>query len=145
MRPHKLSVSTKAKRELLVSELEALAKRLGVQIEVDRDRRLSPKEIYVTMRLEHFAVSMSLEGGSNVGAFIGHWHSKSLLKKREERDNEMTYPRDFGFACGGSVNQHHWMKATTVREDFDGFLMMLEAGFERLKRAFAEQPIAVAA
>lgn len=131
---YKLACSTKAKREALVGRIEALAGQLGVAVEA-KPGALRERAITVYMQLAHYRVLMTFDGDSNVGAFLGHWHTEYPIDMpRAERDALPNYPKSFGSYCGGSVNDITWGKATTCVETFEELLFFLESGFAALKR-----------
>lgn len=131
----------KKNRALFANEVKALAERLGATCRIDAEGRLREREIYVVVQIGHYAVSMHFDGDSNVGAFLGHWHMDVTAPNWRDLP---VYPRDFAGVIGGSMNEIHWGKATTCECGFDGFLMSLELGIERLKPILAEANLGVA-
>jgi hypothetical protein len=118
---HGLECSTKAKREALVKQVQAIADKYGATITASSSR---PREIYIEVNLAPFHVSMTFDGECNIGAFIGHWYT----------DGAARFPVSFSIDCGGPVNTYHFGKATTCEDTFEDFLARLDAGLARLAR-----------
>ena len=111
-----------AGRNRLLARLQELATEVGATL--TRGEFDDPTEIHVTLTRGPYAVSTWLNGRSNVGAFLGHWHT--------ELRSGATYPRDFAAAIDGTLNTCHFGKATTCENSFAAFLESLRAGFRVL-------------
>lgn len=117
--------ATKRGRDICAARIIELALRLGATFE--RDDRSTEREIYLCLAYGPYRVSMHFEGGSQVGAFLGHWHTAT--------SSDATYPETFAVSIGGTINEYHRGKATTCQRTFDGFLRSLECGLAALQNA----------
>jgi hypothetical protein len=104
----------------LVIELEGIALRTCSTLTVTTNR-LSPRALYVTLSRGPYRCSITLDGASRVGAFLGHWWIES--------NPTVTYPPGF---IAGTVNPHHHRKATTVRASWYNFSDVIVEGLEAL-------------
>jgi hypothetical protein len=140
MRTYNLCLQKK-NRALFAAEVKALADRLGATCRIEAEGRLRKRETRVVVQVGHYAVSMHFDGESSVNTFLGHWHMD--VSGPNWRDLPV-YPKDFAGVIGGSMNEIHWGKATSFEQGFDGFLVSLERGIERLKPILAEANIGAA-
>lgn len=124
--------ATKKGRDICAARIIDLALRLGATFE--RDDRPAERKIYLCLAYGPYRVSMHFEGGSQVGAFLGHWHTVT--------SSNATYPKTFAISIGGTINEYHWGKATTCQWTFDGFLRSLECGLTALQNAALACPSA---
>lgn len=124
--------ATKKGRDICAAHVITMALRLGATFE--RKDRPDHREIYLCLAYGPYRVSMHFEGGSQVGAFLGHWHTAT--------SSAATYPKTFAVSIGGTVNEYHWGKATTCKWTFDAFLESLECGFAALQNAALACPSA---
>src|SRR5258708_26245381 len=85
---------------------------------------MGPQCIDIGLALGPYLVNLSLNGKSNVGAFLGHWHTACKV--------DAHYPRTFAADIGGSINTFHYGKATTCEDSFGGLLRSLSYGLEAL-------------
>jgi len=112
--------STKAKREALAACIISIAEKHGATVSrVERDR-----EIRLLLTLGPYSVSINFDGGNSVDAFLGHWCT-------EPRSNA-TFPRNFDVTIGGTINEHHFAKATTCEKLFGCFEQSIDDGLGRL-------------
>ncbi len=88
-----------------------------------------PREIGLELVYGPYACMIHFEGGSRVGAFLGHWH----MNRAADSDRSKTYPDTFWRV--GSLNPYHKQKATTCCDTFGEFLTKLAEGLELLKAA----------
>lgn len=124
MTEYKTLCSTKTKRQKLAKEIEILAAEMGATVTTGEYDQ--PFEITMCLRYGSYRVSMRFCGKTNVGAFLGHWHTDVF--------SEAKYPSDFGYVIGGSMNTHHYGKATTCEYAFEGFKSSLKAGLNKLSQ-----------
>lgn len=89
---------------------------------ISNEERTDERERYINLGKDDYRVSIHLEAGSHVNAFLAHWYTSSR--------SDAVYPPDFP---SGSVNQYHFGKATTCERNLEDFLTNLTACFERLK------------
>lgn len=97
-------LSTKAKREALARELEAIAVENGAEFAC-KPCPLDPKSLRVAITNGPYTVHIDLDGSSQVGALMGHWVAR----------NGARFPEWFG-RVAGSINTYHFHKATTCED-----------------------------
>jgi hypothetical protein len=119
---HARLCASKRGREQLVNRMQALAAELGAAFECG-DGWLGRREKNCTISGEGFSVFFQFSADSKVNAYLGHWNSKDGLR----------FPKSFGSAIGGSVNEYHFSKATTCVNAIDEFEAAIRAGFEAMK------------
>lgn len=125
--------STNAKRLAALARIQAMAAAIGIECEHE-DAPLSTREIWVRLSFGPYRCNVDLDGDTNVGAYLAHWHMS------HGPDGEgKTYPEAFGLRVGGDVNQYHKRKATTCVDTFDSLLFHLQAGFEKLQHVETKQ------
>lgn len=124
--------ATKKGRDICAARVITMALRLGATFE--RDDRPAEREIYICLAYGPYRASMHFEGGSKVGAFLGHWHTAT--------SSNAAYPKTFAVSIGGTINEYHWSKATTCERTFEGFLRSLECGLAALQNAALACPSA---
>lgn len=121
--------STKAKREAAAARLSELAKELGIECEV-KPAPIGDRELWVTFGFGPYRCHTDLDGATQVTAYLAHWYT--------EAHSTAEYPSDFGIVIGGSVNEYHHRKATTLADNFDGLLLSIREGFGLLKAIMEE-------
>lgn len=125
--------STKAKRAAALARIQEMAASIGIECEHE-DAPLSTREVWVRLSFGPYRCNVDLDGDTNVGAYLAHWHMS------HGPDGEgKTYPTAFGLFIGGDVNQYHKRKATTCVETFDDLLHCLESGFAKLQHIETKQ------
>lgn len=127
---HRTLCATKASRAKLTKDIIALAERCGAHV-IEVNTEDHPRETFIALGLGPYRVATWLDGGSNVGAFMGHWHS-------DVYSPDARYPVTFALDIRGTLNTCHYRKATTCEDTFEGFLASLERGFESLKIELSE-------
>jgi hypothetical protein len=113
--------ATKAGRAALLVRTEKLASDHGATIE--RHEFEDPREIGLYLDLGPYRCMIHFEGGSFVGAFLGHWCTQLASNAK--------YPKSFWAI--GSLNEYHYGKATTCEDTADAFFAKLAQGLELLK------------
>lgn len=132
---HKTLCGTKASRAKLAARITALVQECGATVaETDS---FSGRGIALTVTKMPWSCNVDLEGGSNDGAFLGHWYHDGCGDEK--------LPDGFASAIRGSVNEYHRRKATTCEEDFDRFLESLERGLKALSANLPQVGAALAA
>lgn len=113
-----------ADRAKMVKLLTRLSQHYGASIEAHTSA-LNHLGITVHIHLNGAYVMILLDGTSSLhkgkhrsdgGTFLGHWNIDRGCGKR--------YSRYFG-TLAGSVNEHHWQKATTAVQSFGNFVLYL--------------------
>lgn len=115
--------STKKAREKALAELKILAAENEASLEVD-DLLSDGKHIHLTIAKGAYRVGITLDNIRGLDAFLGHWYT--------DYKAVATYPKDFGYTVGGSINNYHWRKATTVQYTWDAFKEKIAAGLKVL-------------
>jgi hypothetical protein len=116
--------ATDKSRKKLLARINELAGSLGATVKLHEFN--GPREIGLTIKLGPYRCMVEFEGGSHVGAFLGHWHT--------EMASSVKYPRNFASTIQGSLNEYHFGKATSCEDTFDGFLRSLSNGFAALAK-----------
>lgn len=128
-RTYRQAIANKASRKRVIGEVEAMAVRLGLRTKIEFAVR-GDRTDRIELALEHFGVSVTLDGTSRNDAFVLSWHSYGLMADPIGPKDRLEFPRVFR---GGSVNPHHHLKATAIAYTVEGMLLILEMGFEQLK------------
>lgn len=121
---HATACKTAKGRERCAAAVEDLAKRMGATGSRSPHYEHAPRRIQLELAFGPYRCSMSFDGDSNVGAFLGHWFVSI--------DSNARYPKAFGVAINGTVNTYHYSKATTCEGAFWTFLYSLEKGLATL-------------
>lgn len=119
---YKLECSTVAKRKALVRRTCDLAVKHGAEFKIDDSE---PGETSVIITLDGFAVRTYFRGRSRSGTFMGHWFTG--VSNPGQR-----YPSNFDYTIGGSMNRHHYAKATSFGDTYADFHRSLDDGLGRL-------------
>lgn len=112
--------ATKACRDLMAKRIEEMAAEIGAEAIREDMGRMHSRGIYMRVSRGPYYVTMSFDGDSRVGAFLGHWNIAS--------GSDATFPRDFL----ETPNQFHFCKATTCTDSFLQFRNRLMACFMQL-------------
>jgi hypothetical protein len=119
---YKFECSTASKRKALVRRTCDLAVKHGADYTIDNSE---PLETSVLITLDGFAVRMYFRGRARIDTFFGHWFTG--VSKPGQR-----YPENFDITIGGTMNQHHFAKATSYAETYADFYRSLDDGLGRL-------------
>lgn len=123
---HDKLCATKAGRAKCLAAVQVIAAKQGATVELHEFN--GAREIGLELIYGPYACMIHFDGGSKVGAFMGHWHMN-----RTERDDARTYPETFWRV--GSLNQYHKQKATTICGTLAEFCDKLEYGLALLRAA----------
>lgn len=117
----RLSSTRKADRKEMAKRLLPLVEgKQNGRVEIG-DNPLTPRFIDLTLHLGDAQVLINLYPGNEKIGFLGHWNTKCR------------FASSFGMIIGGTVNQHHGRKATTIRNTFEDFFLAIEAGFKAIE------------
>lgn len=123
---HDTRCNTRKGRESCLTAVRMVADRFaGATVELHEFN--GPREIGLELAYGPYACMMHFEGGSRVGAYLGHWH----MNRGTDADPNKTYPDSFWRI--GSPNLYHRRKATTSCDTLAAFAAKLAEGLELLQ------------
>lgn len=119
---HATLCATEKSCKRCVARIEALAAKYGATIEFHEFN--APREIGLDLVFGPYRCMIHFDGGSKVGAFLGHWHV--------DHKSAATYPVTFGADIQGTINTYHYSKATTCAHSWHAFIWSIENGLAAL-------------
>lgn len=119
---HDRMSATAKGREAFVKRIETAAEECGATIE--RHEFNGDREIGLDVVFGPFRCMLHVEGGSHVGAFLGHWYVSTA--------SDLKYPGCFASDIRGTMNTFHCAKATTCENTLEDFIVSLRGGLDSL-------------
>lgn len=118
------TVSTRAKRLAIAETLFSTFSQIDL---VECGYKETGKGIRFDLSMGPYKLTVDIDGASSVGAFVVHWYM--------EPDELRQYPPYFDTDIGGTLNEYHFRKATSVATNVEELTRSIDGGLCRLVHA----------